>query len=96
VRASGALGVFPLVLSATSLLGYAYGVRELHALLIINTMAVHLTTCIFLLSLATSLMQAQNGWLKPLISDQASATSSRRLFMFALAPPTMAGLLICD
>ncbi|WP_158935634.1 ATP-binding protein [Burkholderia sp. S171] len=83
-----------LLLSSTALLGYAYGVSDLYALFLFNTMAVHTAAALFALGLATVFAQANRGWARTIASSRPGGGATRRQLAFTLLPPVAGGLLL--
>jgi signal transduction histidine kinase/CheY-like chemotaxis protein len=83
-----------LLLAGTALLGYAYGVRDLYALFLFNTMAIHTASALFALGVATLFVQADRGWARMIASSRAGGGATRRQLAFTLLPPIAGGLLL--
>ncbi len=89
-----------LLLSGTALLGYAYGirdphgVRDLYALFLFNTMAVHTAAALFALGLATVFAQADHGWARMIASSRTGGAATRHQLAFTLLPPVVGGALL--
>ncbi|VXC94384.1 Signal transduction histidine kinase [Burkholderia sp. 8Y] len=83
-----------LLLSGTALLGYAYGVGDLYALFLFDTMAVHTAASLFALGLAMHLAQAECGWARTIASSRAGGGATRRQLAFTLLPPIVGGLML--
>ncbi len=83
-----------ILLSGTALLGYAYGVRDLYALFLFNTMAVHTAAALFALGVATFAAQADRGWARMVASSRAGGGATRRQLAFTLLPPVAGGVLL--
>jgi signal transduction histidine kinase len=88
------LGTAALLLSGTALLGYAYGVSELYALFLFNTMAAHTAGALFALGLATLFAQADRGWARIIASSRSGGGATRRQLAFTLLPPVAGGVLL--
>ncbi|MGI4859606.1 MAG: ATP-binding protein [Janthinobacterium lividum] len=83
-----------LLISGTALLGYAYGVADLYALFLFNTIALHTALAIFLLGVATLLSPTGDGWARAIASPGAGGRTTRALLGFTLLPPLAGGLLL--
>jgi signal transduction histidine kinase/ActR/RegA family two-component response regulator len=82
-------------ISATGLLGYVYGVPDLYAFWIFNSMAVHTAASLLLLSIATIFSSPGTGWASIFASDTAGGKTTRRQLTVLLIPP-MAGWLLLN
>ncbi|WP_345817049.1 ATP-binding protein (plasmid) [Paraburkholderia sp. PREW-6R] len=83
-----------VLLSGTALLGYAYGVRDLYALFLFNTIAAHTAAALFALGLATHFSQADRGWARMIASSRKGGGATRRQLAFTLLPPVAGGVLL--
>ncbi|MGI4856418.1 MAG: ATP-binding protein [Janthinobacterium lividum] len=86
-RASCCITLLPLFISGSAILGHAYGVRDLYVLWGRSAIALHSSSALFALSLATLLGQAELCWFSPLVWSGPGGTTARRLFVFTLAIP---------
>ncbi|MGI4982122.1 MAG: ATP-binding protein [Janthinobacterium lividum] len=86
-RASCCVTLLPLLISGSAILGHAYGVRDLYMLWGRSAIALHSSSALFALSLATLLGQAETSWFSPLASSGPGGTTARRLFLVILAIP---------
>lgn len=88
------LGVATLVISGLALLGYAYGVRDLYALPVFRTIALHTALALFLLSLSSLLLTPKTGVAAIVTSGGPGGRTTRRLLAFTLAPPLLGVVLL--
>jgi signal transduction histidine kinase len=93
-RICNVLTVAPLLFSGVALLGYAYGVRELYAFRVINTLALHSSASLFALAVATLLIQRKQSWLAPLFTTSPGGTLSRQLVGITFALPVAGWLFV--
>ncbi|CAN5396607.1 hypothetical protein BH10PSE17_BH10PSE17_10040 [soil metagenome] len=91
---SDALATIALVISGAALLGYAYGVQDLYAVRVFNSMALNTSVGLFGLSLASILVQPDRGWAAVIGSDQPGGSASRRQLAFGVLPPLAGWLLL--
>ena len=75
-----------LLIASTAVLGYLYGVDELYALSLFNTMALHTAVCLLLLSLATFLVEPGIGWSSVVMSSYFGGGATRRQLALLLLP----------
>lgn len=76
-----------LIFTGVALLGYAYGVTDLYAIPIFNTMALHTALTLFILAAANSFRHASALWLQVLGSERSSYVGTRkRLLCIVLLP----------
>ena len=83
---SDTAGGAALVLSGTALLGYLYGVGDLYALPIFNTMALNTAAAIALLAVATLCAHPELGWAAIIGSEEAGGGATRRQLAIILLP----------
>jgi signal transduction histidine kinase/CheY-like chemotaxis protein len=88
------LTLVPLLFSGVALLGYAYGVRELYAFRVLNTLALHSSASLFALALATLLVQRERSWLAPLFMTTPGGALSRQLVAVTFVLPVAGWLLL--
>jgi signal transduction histidine kinase len=88
------LGAVALILSSVAVIGYAYGVRDLYAVPVFNTMALHTACALILLSAASLIVLVDRGWAAVITSHEAGGGATRRQLTFILAPPIAGGLLL--
>ncbi|MGI4857929.1 MAG: ATP-binding protein [Janthinobacterium lividum] len=93
-RASCCVTLLPLLISGSAILGHAYGVRDLYMLWGHSAIALHSSSALFALSLATLLGQAEICWFSPLASSGPGGTTARRLILVILAIPLIGLFLI--
>lgn len=94
LRASYYVTLLPLLLSGSAILGHAYGVPDLYVFWGRSILALHSSSALFALSLATLLGQAGTSWFSPLASSGPGGTAARRLFIFILVIPLIGLFLI--
>jgi len=82
-----------LVIASTAVLGYLYGVGDLYALPIFNSMALHSAAALMLLALAALTVEPRLGWAGMVGSDDIGGGSTRRQLAFVLLP-VAAGLVL--
>lgn len=80
-------------ISATGLLGYLYGVPDLYAFWVFNTMAVHTAVSLLLLAVAAILSVLGVGWSAVITSPTEGGGATRRQLSVLLIPPAMGWLL---
>jgi signal transduction histidine kinase/CheY-like chemotaxis protein len=83
-----------LIIAGTALLGYAYGVSDLYALPMFNSMALHTAFVLFLLSGTALLADPNSGWASILASNSNGGHSTRRQLLFLMAPPIAGWVLL--
>jgi signal transduction histidine kinase len=83
-----------LVVSGMALLGYAYGIGDLYALPMFNSMAVHTAAALFLLSLASLVARPDAGWAAVFASDGLGGGATRRQLAFTILPAVAGWLLL--
>jgi signal transduction histidine kinase/CheY-like chemotaxis protein len=83
-----------LLVSGTALLGYLYGVNDLYALPMFNSMAVNTAATLFLLSLSTLLAEPDVGWASILGSSELGGGAVRRQLGFVVLPVIGGWLLL--
>lgn len=81
-------------ISATGLLGYVYGVADLYAFWVFNTMAVHTAVSLLLLSIAVIFSAPGVGWSGVITSPTAGGSATRRQLSVLLVPPALGWLLL--
>ena len=86
-RAADLAGGAALIVSGVAVLGYAYGVSDLYALPIFNTMAVHTAIAIACLSLASLCAKSDEGWASIVASAGLGGGATRRQLTILLLPP---------
>jgi hypothetical protein len=79
-----------LIISGTALVGYLYGVADLYALPVFNTMALNTAVALASLSLASLLVEPSIGWVSVLGSGDVGGRATRRQLSF-IALPVFAG-----
>ncbi|CAN5419349.1 hypothetical protein BH09PSE6_BH09PSE6_28080 [soil metagenome] len=89
----GAIAV-SLTLSGAALLGYAYGVQDLYAVRVFNSMALNTSVGLFSLSLASLLVRPDTGWAAVIGSEQPGGSATRRQLAFGVLPPLAGWLLL--
>ena len=82
-----------LLVSGVALLGYFYGVHDLYALSIFNSMALNTAIALVLLAIATLLADPGAGWAGVIGSLSAAGGGTRRQLAF-IALPILAGKLL--
>jgi len=82
-----------LVIASTAVLGYLYGVSDLYALPIFNSMALHSAIALMLLALAALTVEPRLGWASMVGSDDIGGAPTRRQLAFVLLP-VGAGLVL--
>jgi signal transduction histidine kinase len=83
-----------LIVAGMALLGYVYGVRDLYAVPVFRTMALHTALSMFLLALATILVRPQDGLASIIASPGAGGRATRRQLAFTLLPPIAGAILL--
>ncbi|MDR3508102.1 MAG: response regulator [Caulobacteraceae bacterium] len=83
-----------LAVSGMALIGYVYGVKDLYAVPIFRTMALHTATGILLMSGVSIFNQPEGGWAEVFTSKGVGGATVRRQFTFVLVPPIVGGLLL--
>ena len=91
--ASDGLAGAALVVSGVALLGYFYGVRDLYAVTLFNTMALNTAIAMASLSVAAMLAEPGAGWAAVIGSLDAAGGGTRRQLAF-VALPIVAGKLL--
>lgn len=81
-------------ISATGLLGYLYGVPDLYAFWVFNTMAIHTAVSLLLLAVAVIFSVPGVGWSGVITSPTAGGRATRRQLSVLLIPPAMGLLLL--
>jgi len=76
-----------LTITGTALLGYAYGVSDLYAVPVFNTMALNTALGLFALALAVIASEPASGWAGVVSSPAQGENFTRCLLAFALLPP---------
>ncbi|MBW8752663.1 MAG: response regulator [Sphingomonadales bacterium] len=82
-----------LLIASTALLGYLYGVGDLYALPIFNSMALHTAIALVLLAWAALTVEPRLGWASMVGSDDIGGGPTRRQFALMLLP-VVAGLVL--
>ena len=88
------LGATALVVSSMALLGYAYGVQDLYAVSVFNTMALHTALAILALSVVSLIEHPEAGWASVIASTEQGGSATRRQLAFIVLPPIAGGLLL--
>ena len=83
-----------LLVAGAALLGYLYGVGDLYALPMFNTMALHTAGALFLLALAVLTVEPRLGLVAVIGSDDIGGATTRRQLGFALLPIVGGWLLL--
>jgi signal transduction histidine kinase len=76
-----------LLVSWLAVIGYAYGVQDLYAVPMFNTMAIHTAVAITALSVALIIVHQDAGWASVITSREAGGAATRRQLAFILLPP---------
>jgi signal transduction histidine kinase/CheY-like chemotaxis protein len=82
-----------LLVSGVAVLGYAYGINELYAVPMFNTMALNTALALLLLSVAALLVEPALGWAAIIGSEDLGGEPTRRQLAF-IALPILAGKLL--
>jgi signal transduction histidine kinase/CheY-like chemotaxis protein len=91
VQACASLGT---LLSAVDLLGYAYGAEGLYATAFYHSTALHTAIGLFVLFLATLLIEPAEGFAALIASGRPSGAATRMQLLLTLLLPAGAGLLL--
>lgn len=83
-----------LFITGAALLGYAYGVSDLYALYIFNSMALHTALALFMLALAALLARTDGTLTTAIASVRTESGATRDLLLFALLPPVAGWILL--
>jgi signal transduction histidine kinase len=82
-----------LVIAGTALLGYLYGVADLYALPMFNSMGLNTAVALTLLAVAEVLVEPQRGWASVIVSREIGGGATRRQLSF-IAVPVIAGWVL--
>jgi signal transduction histidine kinase/CheY-like chemotaxis protein len=82
------------LISGTALLGYLYGVGDLYALPMFNSMALNTAAALFLLSAAALFSAPDRGWAALIAGDGIGGTATRRQLSFILLPVAAGWILL--
>jgi signal transduction histidine kinase len=93
-RVSDTASGVALLLGAVAVLGYWYGVRDLYAIPIFDTMAVHTAIALVLLALASFFQRPQLGFAAVVSSHRTGGSTTRRQLLFTFMPPVAGWLLL--
>lgn len=88
--AADVLSGLSLVVSGVALLGYLYGVADLYALPMFNSMGLNTAVALTILAIAEILVEPQVGWAGIIVSDETGGGATRRQLSF-IAVPVVAG-----
>ena len=91
---SGALAALALVISGVALLGYAYGVRDLYAVYLFRTMALHTAAGLFVIALDSLLARPETGISAIILSPGVGGRATRRQLAFMVVPAAIGFLLL--
>ena len=83
-----------LVVSGLALLGYAYGVHDLYAMVVFHTMALHTAASLFTLSLSSLFIRPHEGLAAVTASSGVGGRATRRQLTFLLLPPVAGAILL--
>lgn len=92
--ACNCLAALSLVTTGIALLGYAYGVKDLYAVYVFRTMALHTATGLFVLAFASLLVWPERGLAAVLLSSGVGGRATRRQLAFLLVPPAIGLMLL--
>jgi signal transduction histidine kinase len=92
--ACNSLAALALITTGIALLGYAYGVKDLYAVYVFRTMALHTATGLFVLALAALLVWPERGLAAVLLSTGMGGLATRRQLAFLLVPPAIGLMLL--
>lgn len=82
-----------LLIAGIAILGYLYGVGDLYALPIFNSMALHTAIALSLLALSALTVEPRLGWARVIGSDDVGGAPTRRQLAFVLVPVLVGWLL---
>ena len=82
-----------LVIAGTALLGYLYGVADLYALPMFNSMGLNTAVALTLLAIAEVSVEPERGWGSVIISREIGGGATRRQLSF-IAVPIIAGWML--
>lgn len=88
--AADVLSGLSLVLSGMALLGYLYGVSDLYALPMFNSMGLNTAIALSILAIAEVLVEPELGWASVIVSREIGGGATRRQLGF-IAVPVIAG-----
>jgi signal transduction histidine kinase len=80
------LALVVTLITSFALLGYAYGVHELYALPLFQTMALHTAAALLLLSLVSILGRPQSNWCAVIGARTEAGAATRRQILFMAVP----------
>ncbi|RZL48174.1 MAG: response regulator [Variovorax sp.] len=83
-----------VVLSTMALLGHAYGMHELSALVMFSSMALPTAAAVFMLAIASLVLRPDLGWSAVVASSYAAGGAARRQLGFMLVPPVVGWVLV--
>ncbi len=83
-----------LVISGLAVIGYAYGVRDLYAVPVFRTMALHTALAFMALSVVSIMLRPDVGWAAVLTSRGEGGGATRRQLAFVLLAPIAGGILL--
>ncbi len=83
-----------LILSLIALLGYAYGVEDLQAMIFFDHLSLTTAVALFLLSIAVFCQRHTVGWAAVVASSYGAGGATRRQLSFLLWPPLVGWFLI--
>ena len=83
-----------LFISGIALLGYAYSTLDLYNIPVFRTMALRSAMTIFLLSMASIVLRAENGLFAVMVSRNEAGITTRRQLLFTIAGPLIGWLVL--
>ena len=84
--AADVLSGLSLVVSGTALLGYLYGVSDLYALPMFNSMGLNTALALTALAIAEVLVEPERGWASVIVSREVGGGATRRQLSFIVVP----------
>jgi two-component sensor histidine kinase/PAS domain-containing protein len=83
-----------LVISGVALLGYIYGVADLYALPMFNSMGLNTAVALTILAIAEILVEPEVGWASVMVSHEIGGGATRRQLSFIVVPVIAGWLLV--
>lgn len=86
-KGADVLAILTFFIAVAGLLGYGYGVRDLYALYLFNTMALQTAIALACLAAATLLYRLDRGWLRIIaMNNRAGHMTRRQLLLTTMLP----------